>query len=75
MNFQSSISQGDNELSDFADLEGREDPVDEPEQPDWLMQVLAMFLKRWYSFKRDWRMWLITLLPSVLIFSLLILGF
>ena len=39
------------------------------------MQVLAMFLKRWYSFKRDWRMWLITLLPSVLIFSLLILGF
>lgn len=39
------------------------------------MQVLAMFLKRWHSFKRDWRMWLITLLPSLFIFSLLVLGF
>ena len=34
-----------------------------------------MFLKRWYSFKRDYRMWLIMLLPSVIIGLFLMLGF
>lgn len=34
-----------------------------------------MFLKRWYSFKRDWRMWLIMVLPSVIIGLFLVLGF
>ena len=41
----------------------------------FLRQFAAMFLKRWYSFKRDWRMWLITVLPSALIWCLLVLGF
>jgi hypothetical protein len=34
-----------------------------------------MFLKRWYSFKRDWRMWLIMVIPSLFIWSLLAIGF
>lgn len=34
-----------------------------------------MFLKRWYSFKRDCRMWLIMVLPSVIIGLFLVLGF
>lgn len=39
------------------------------------LQFKAMFLKRWYSFKRDWRMWLIMVLPSLLIFLFLLVGF
>jgi len=38
-------------------------------------QFWAMFLKRWYSFKRDWRMWLIMVLPSLIIGLFLMLGF
>ena len=38
-------------------------------------QFWAMFLKRWYSFKRDWRMWLIMVLPSAIIGLFLMLGF
>ena len=40
----------------------------------WL-QFKAMLLKRWYSFQKDWRMWLIMLLPSLLIFTFLAVGF
>jgi hypothetical protein len=34
-----------------------------------------MFLKRWYSFKRDWRMWLIMVLPTLIISLFLLIGF
>ena len=39
------------------------------------MQFMGIFLKRWYSFKRDWRMWLIMVIPSLLISAFLLLGF
>ena len=39
------------------------------------MQLAAVFLKRWYSFRRDWRMWLIMLIPILLITAFLCLGF
>jgi len=39
------------------------------------LQVRAVLLKRWLSFKRDWRMWLLLLLPSLLIAGFLALGF
>ena len=32
-------------------------------------------MKKWYSFKRDWRMWLIMVLPSLMISAFLVLGF
>mmetsp|Transcript_3730 Transcript_3730/g.5633 ORF Transcript_3730/g.5633 Transcript_3730/m.5633 type:complete len:368 (-) Transcript_3730:1301-2404(-) len=38
-------------------------------------QFKAIFLKRWFSFKRDWRMWLIMVLPSILISAFLLIGF
>jgi len=34
-----------------------------------------MFLKRWFSFKRDWRMWLILFLPAMIISFFLMIGF
>jgi hypothetical protein len=34
-----------------------------------------MFLKRWYSFKRDWRMWFLMIIPSIIISVFLMLGF
>ena len=39
------------------------------------LQFKAMFLKRWYSFKRDWRMWLIMVLPALIIALFLTVGF
>lgn len=41
----------------------------------YLMQFKAMLLKRWYSFKRDWRMWLIMILPALIIGLFLTVGF
>mmetsp|Transcript_34189 Transcript_34189/g.33387 ORF Transcript_34189/g.33387 Transcript_34189/m.33387 type:complete len:203 (+) Transcript_34189:1807-2415(+) len=35
-------------------------------------QVKGVFLKRWFNFKRDWRMWTLLLLPSIII-SIIIL--
>ena len=53
--------------------------LDTNESPSGCMvfwyQFKATFLKRWYSFKRDWRMWLIMILPSALIAGFLMLGF
>jgi hypothetical protein len=39
------------------------------------MQFQAMLLKRWYSFKRDWRMWLIMVLPALIISLFIVVGF
>tara|TARA_B110000285_G_scaffold35073_1_gene37546 strand:+ start:1173 stop:1553 length:381 start_codon:yes stop_codon:yes gene_type:complete len=39
------------------------------------IQFCGVFLKKWYSFKRDWRMWLIMVLPSLMISAFLVLGF
>jgi hypothetical protein len=37
-------------------------------------QLTSTLLKRWYFFKRDWRMWLLLTLPSLLISSFLLYG-
>ena len=39
------------------------------------IQFYGVFMKKWYSFKRDWRMWLIMVLPSLMISAFLVLGF
>jgi uncharacterized membrane protein YhaH (DUF805 family) len=37
-------------------------------------QLKAMFLKRWHSFKRDWRMWLLLFFPTVIISIIMMYG-
>lgn len=66
-------SQRERSISELARMDNASGQADGCKL--FLRQFTAMFLKRWHSFKRDWRMWLITILPSALIWCLLVLGF
>ncbi|CDW82000.1 abc transporter family protein [Stylonychia lemnae] len=40
-----------------------------------ISQTKGILLKRWYNFKRDWRMWGLLVLPLVIIFIVITYGF
>ena len=86
MNFQS--KQKSEMPSNLNDIEHNDDLKDfqdlfsvslNPERMSqfsvFCLQFKAMLLKRFYSFKRDWRMWLIMVLPSLIIALFLAVGF
>lgn len=62
-------------FNDFSKLDGGVAPHQISALQMFSYQFQAMFFKRWYSFKRDWRMWLIMILPSAIIGLFLMLGF
>lgn len=64
-----------NEFNNFAKLDENPTRAEISSTRLFCLQFQAMFLKRWYSFKRDWRMWLIMVLPSIIITLFLFLGF
>jgi hypothetical protein len=64
-----------NEFKNFAKLDENPTRAEISSTRLFCLQFQAMFLKRWYSFKRDWRMWLIMVLPSIIITLFLFLGF
>lgn len=63
------------EFNNFANLDQNPPRAELSSTRLFCLQFRAMFLKRWYSFKRDWRMWLIMVLPSIIITLFLFLGF